>query len=361
MSDTAPDMTEPELSILIPSYNSAPWLPSTFDALAEALRRADARVQVVLVDDGSTDATLEVIDGLRASFPTDIEVVVQKNMGRYAARLSGLAVARSERVLLLDSRVLIQPDALRYALERMRDPDAPPVWNAHAITDPSAPLVGLFWDVPTYVFWGRYLRSPRPYDLTGENFDSAPKGTTMFLAPRQLLLDAFEVARPTTDSKLVSDDTKLLRYVADAAGIRIDPGFSAVYRPRTRVREFLSHAYHRGTVFVDSYARTSRARSSILLALAAAPLVAVAALVWLILAGRVRTALSLVAVLILLVASLVVPAAVNRCPPRSIAAYLTYVLMFVVPFWRGIVRGVFVHRRALFARSTQAPAGATRP
>lgn len=346
------------LSIVIPSYNSAPWLPSTLDALAVALREAAADVEVIVVDDGSTDGSDAVVAGLRSSFPGELRVLRQENAGRFLARWAGLKAASHDLVLLLDSRVIVAPDSLRYLLSAVAADPRPAGWNGHVHTDPSSPLVGRFWEVPTFVFWGRYLRQPRPYDLTAETFDTAPKGTGAFLARRDVLRAAFLQAWPEGDARLISDDTKILRWIADNGGIRLDPGFSATYRPRTTVSGFVRHSFDRGTLFVDSYAGTSVLRSLVLVVAALAPVVALAAVVGLIAAGWGVLAIGLVAVALILLAVPAIPAALNRCPGRAVLAYLSYVLIFLVPFWSGLVRGIVIHRSAFFdrTRTSGAPA-----
>ena len=52
-----------DLSVVMPSYNSAEWLPSTIDALARAIREAKAQVELIVVDDGSKDSTPQLLDG----------------------------------------------------------------------------------------------------------------------------------------------------------------------------------------------------------------------------------------------------------------------------------------------------------
>ncbi|MDR7189104.1 hypothetical protein J2Y46_001927 [Microbacterium sp. BE35] len=357
MSPSDSGAQAPTLSVVIPSYNSAKWLPSTLDALARAVRAAEVVVEVIVVDDGSTDGTADVVTSLAETFPGALTVIAQSNQGRFIARWTGITRSTADLVLLLDSRVLVHVDALRHALgEIARQPDRV-AWNATVITDARAPLVGLFWEVPTHVFWGSYLRSPRAMDLTAENFDRVPKGTTMFLAQRDALVDAFEFAWPQGDARLVSDDTKVLRRIAQTRSIRLDPAFAATYRPRTTVRGFVRHTYDRGTLFVDSYAGTTAARSVILLLLAIAPLLFVGVLIALLVAGLGAVAGWVVVatvVLILLPASV---AAVNGCRGRAVWAYVACLPLFVVPFWLGLVRGVVIHRRS-FAQSRQPHEGA---
>lgn len=184
------------LSVVIPSFNSARWLPSTLGALAAAVRAADIAVEVVVVDDGSTDDTEAVLRSLQAGFPGEVVVVRQENGGRFLARWAGIQRARSATVFLLDSRVLVAPDALRNYVSASRVDPAQRAWNGYVVTDPASPLVGLFWEVPTHVFWGRFLRSPRPFDLTRDTFDSAPKGTGMFIARKSDLEAAFLASWP---------------------------------------------------------------------------------------------------------------------------------------------------------------------
>ncbi|MGC0368033.1 glycosyltransferase family 2 protein [Microbacterium sp. SLBN-111] len=340
----------PVLSVVIPAYNSAPWIPSTVAALSEAVHRAGLDVELIVVDDGSTDDTAGAARSATATFPGRSEVITQPNAGRFAARRRGLESARAEMVLLLDSRVLIGPDSLRDVWPQVVNDDLR-VWNGHIVTDPSTPLVGLFWEVPTHLFWSHYLADPRPMVLTPENFDRAPKGTTMFLAPRTVLEEAFRFAAPTVESPLVSDDTKVLRWIAGHGGIRLDPVFRATYRPRTTVRGFLAHSFDRGTLFVDSYAGTTPLRSVVLLLLAVAPVALGAIFLSAVLGGRARRLLPIGGLLAAAVAAVSGTAASRRCPPRSIRAFLTYLLPFAAPFWAGIVRGIGIHRAAFLSRA----------
>ncbi|KJL41232.1 glycosyltransferase family 2 protein [Microbacterium trichothecenolyticum] len=352
MSSPQPGARAPRLSVVIPSYNSAQWLPSTLSALADAVRDADVATEVIVVDDGSTDDTPAAVTQAAASFPGDLRVMTQPNRGRFLARWAGIQAAAADLVLLLDSRVLVHRGALRHVLAGVAAEPSRTAWNAVVVTDPAAPLVGLFWEVPTHVFWGRYLRSPRVLDLTGDNFDEAPKGTTMFLARKDVLIDAFEFAWPDGDTKLVSDDTKVLRRIAQLEGIRLDPGFSATYRPRTTLRGFLAHTLDRGTLFVDSYAGTTLARSVILIALALAPILLIALVVVLFVVGSPAIAWAICIAVVALALLPAVIAAFNRCRGRAILAFVVGLPLFVFPFWLGLVRGIFIHRES-FVRSRQ--------
>ncbi len=344
----------PDLSVVIPSYDSAPYLPSTLDACAAAIARTSWTAEVIVVDDGSTDGTAALLRSMVESFPVPLTVVSQPNRGRFLARWAGLAEASGRLVLLLDSRVLLDADALRTVeLASAADP-ALVVWNGHAVTDPAAPLVGHFWEVPVHVFWGGWLAKPRPVSFGPADYNRYPKGAGVFLAPREVLVAACRDAWPAADASLASDDTKVIRGIAAHVPIHLDPGFRAVYRPRANTGAFVRHSFGRGTFFVDSFGGTSLAWSGGAILLGVAPVVALALLVGLVAVGAEALAAWLVLAAVLAALSPAVVAAVRGCPRRGVAAYMCYLPVFVLPYWLGLVRGLVVHRKVLLGRTAVA-------
>lgn len=105
----------PLVSIIIPAYNAAPWIRQT---LATALAQTHSPVEIVVVDDGSTDRTLAIA---REFTHQGVRVVAQANAGAAAARNHGLRVASGDLVQFLDADDLITADKLSaqvMALER---------------------------------------------------------------------------------------------------------------------------------------------------------------------------------------------------------------------------------------------------
>ncbi|WP_374389139.1 glycosyltransferase family 2 protein [Brevundimonas sp.] len=94
------------VSVLIPTYNRAALLTQALEACRWQTRRAD---EIIVVDDGSTDATA----GVLAAWTGPGRIVLrQVNGGKAAALNRGLAAARGDAVLVLDDDDLLPPDAL---------------------------------------------------------------------------------------------------------------------------------------------------------------------------------------------------------------------------------------------------------
>jgi glycosyltransferase involved in cell wall biosynthesis len=86
------------ISVVIPCFNHGEFLP---EAAASVTRLNRADVELIVVDDGSTDArTRQEMEGLRAQ---GIQVVRQENKGLAAARNAGIKLAQGEFILPLDS------------------------------------------------------------------------------------------------------------------------------------------------------------------------------------------------------------------------------------------------------------------
>lgn len=109
------------VSVIIPVFNRPEMVA---EAVTSVLDQADVEVEVVLVDDGSTDSTGAVIDELAASEPRVI-ASHQTNAGPSAARNAGVALSSAPWITFLDSDDLMLPRRLRSQLDAMAaDPQA---------------------------------------------------------------------------------------------------------------------------------------------------------------------------------------------------------------------------------------------
>jgi dolichol-phosphate mannosyltransferase len=93
------------LSLIIPCYNEAEGIPSLHTRLAEVLPilQQQGRVEVLLIDDGSTDGTYNLLQGAFAGW-NDLQIVQhERNQGLGAALRTGFANARGELIVTCDS------------------------------------------------------------------------------------------------------------------------------------------------------------------------------------------------------------------------------------------------------------------
>ncbi|HET8671871.1 MAG TPA: glycosyltransferase family 2 protein [Candidatus Saccharimonadales bacterium] len=270
------------LSVIIPSYNAAVWLPETIGKLEAALQEATITdYEIIVVNDGSADNTKEVLENLQKE-DKRIIAINQENKGRFLARKVGIKQATKKHVLFLDSRVYVDRGALAYVVREMKRNPKLVAWNGHVRIKLGWNVFARFWDAVTFIAWRRYLRKPRLVQYGIEDFDYYPKGTGFFLAPREVLekyIDAFKAQ--IEDYRFVSDDTALLRNVATELKITIAPEFSCLYHSRDRLSAFMKHTLNRGTFFVDGFLQPGNRFFVLLIAfLAISPLAIVALFIW---------------------------------------------------------------------------------
>jgi glycosyltransferase involved in cell wall biosynthesis len=96
----------PLVSVLIPSFNSEQWIKQT---LVSAINQDYPRIEVIVVDDGSTDQSLEIA---RTFESRSIQVITQPNAGAPAARNTALAHAQGEYIQWLDADDLLAPNKI---------------------------------------------------------------------------------------------------------------------------------------------------------------------------------------------------------------------------------------------------------
>ena len=105
------------VTVVIPCYNQAGYLGEAIESVQAQTYRS---FEIVVVDDGSTDATAAVA----GRYPA-VRLLRQPNAGLSAARNAGLGLARGDYLVFLDADDRLLPDALRHGLESLaRHPEA---------------------------------------------------------------------------------------------------------------------------------------------------------------------------------------------------------------------------------------------
>ncbi len=119
MADAA-ERTQPRVSVIIPTFNRARQLTRVLDAL-DRQTVSSTTFEVIVVDDGSTDNTPEVLTSAR---PFTLRALRQRNQGPAAARNAGIAEARAEIILFIDDDVIPAANLLELHLRAQAEPGA---------------------------------------------------------------------------------------------------------------------------------------------------------------------------------------------------------------------------------------------
>ncbi|MEW5765372.1 MAG: glycosyltransferase family 2 protein [Acidobacteriota bacterium] len=111
--------TRPRVSVVVPVYNEEENLPALLREIRETLDPEGFSYEVVFVDDGSRDRSLEVLRGLLPANPMVRVVVFEKNAGQTAAMDAGLRSARGEILVTLDADLQNDPHDIPLLLREM--------------------------------------------------------------------------------------------------------------------------------------------------------------------------------------------------------------------------------------------------
>jgi len=110
----------PELSIVIPAKDEEACIEATLRAAHGRVRRLVHSHELIVVDDGSTDRTLELAEALNREMPVTV-LRLSRNFGKEQAIMAGLARAKGTAVILLDADMQEPVDAIAPMLAQWRE------------------------------------------------------------------------------------------------------------------------------------------------------------------------------------------------------------------------------------------------
>jgi glycosyltransferase involved in cell wall biosynthesis len=114
----------PFVSVVVPTWNRAGLLADCLKTLRAQDYPLD-RFEIIVVDDGSTDATPEVVRRFQDGHPPEVRDIHQEHKGVNAARNQGIAIARGDPICFVEDDTLMPPGWLRALVEgALRHPEA---------------------------------------------------------------------------------------------------------------------------------------------------------------------------------------------------------------------------------------------
>ena len=123
MSMSVKQRGEPLLSVVIPIYNEQATLSELYRRLTHVLSEnlAELAYEIVFVNDGSTDGSIQILSELHADDPAVKVVNLSRNFGHQAALTAGLDYAKGDAVICMDGDVQDPPEIIPTLVARWRD------------------------------------------------------------------------------------------------------------------------------------------------------------------------------------------------------------------------------------------------
>lgn len=146
---------QPLVTVITPAYNAERFIKETMDSV---LAQSISDWEMIVLDDGSTDATREIVAAYMRTDPRIRLVVNEKNMGVARTRNRGIEMARGQYVAFLDSDDVWLPEKLEFQLAKMADADAQIGYCSYAIVDEASNPVRADYLVPPQAQFEDLLR-----------------------------------------------------------------------------------------------------------------------------------------------------------------------------------------------------------
>jgi glycosyltransferase involved in cell wall biosynthesis len=99
-----------DFSVIVPVYNSENCLQNTVNRITDALKKLNRTYEIILVDDGSTDKSWEIIKKVKSENAQVTGVKLNKNYGQHNALLCGLTNCSGQYIITIDDDLEQQPE-----------------------------------------------------------------------------------------------------------------------------------------------------------------------------------------------------------------------------------------------------------
>jgi len=111
----------PEISIVVPIFNEAPNLKLLVESVLEVMRPLGRAFELILIDDGSTDESREILRAMKDGIPELRVVVLRRNFGQSAAMTAGFDHARGEIIVSMDGDLQNDPHDISHMIASLEE------------------------------------------------------------------------------------------------------------------------------------------------------------------------------------------------------------------------------------------------
>lgn len=222
LNDTKSNYESDLVSVIIPTYNRVELL---VQAIESARRQTWPKLQIIVVDDGSTDDTRAMIENM-----PDVHYIWQQNKGQAAARNAGLREAHGEYICTLDSDDLWFPHFLEESVLALKELDLDFVFSNWFRQNKDGSRIRSYFETD-FPWWNQSVSERSKWRLIGSETIReyiqfkccAP--SSAFVFKRELVLDGWQ------ESVKITDDWALLQDIIIAKPCRV-----GVFMPRSWVK-----------------------------------------------------------------------------------------------------------------------------
>jgi putative glycosyltransferase len=225
-----------KLSIVSTMYRSAPFLPDFCQRVTAAARSLGEDFELILVDDGSPDNSLEIALALQKDEPRIQIVELSRNFGHHTAIVAGLECARGERVFLIDCDLEEQPEWLSRFAAEMEATNADVVFGVQEarVANRGSNMVGeMFWHALNAVSNVKIPNNPMTCRLMCRDYVDALlrvedrvlylAGTFAWTGFRQVALTLTKTPRPRAHKSTYNLARKLMQVVDSISSFSVAP------------------------------------------------------------------------------------------------------------------------------------------
>jgi glycosyltransferase involved in cell wall biosynthesis len=117
------------VSIVVPVYEEAESLPELYSSLKGVMDGLDIPYEIIFVDDGSKDSSLEILEGIQARDDKVVVLSFRRNFGQTAALAAGFDYAKGDVVVTMDADLQNDPADIPGLLEKIKDYDVVSGWR----------------------------------------------------------------------------------------------------------------------------------------------------------------------------------------------------------------------------------------